>query len=112
MKARRHSEQNCEDFDKPNVVKIFNLNKFVDLKLTFVDGQIEMCKTVLCTNSVIFYMMLTQNFRKKDAAETRLFGDSYSQMLALMKAIHPPLLPNVLNCKMKDYRFSIGLKII
>ena len=112
MKARRHSEQNCKDFDGPNVVKIFNLNKFVDLKLTFVDGQIGMCKSVLCTNSIIFYMMLTQNFREKDAVEIRLFGDSYSQILALMKAIHPPLLPNVLNCKMNDHRFLIGLKII
>ena len=85
------SENECKDRNTTTNCAHVSLNKYADLKLVLADGQIDVCKSVLCANSVVFETMLTQNFMEKGACEIRLHDDQYSQMLALMTVIHPPL---------------------
>ena len=97
-----------------NVIKyadleIVNVTSYADLKLTFDDGQIGVCKAILCTHSIVFETMLTQNFKEKDANEIFLPEDDYSEILALMKAIHLPLQPKVIDGKIALVHWVFGI---
>ena len=112
MEAKKEFVEHDEDSnnsDKSSHTEIVNVTNYADLKLTFNDGQIGVCKAILCTHSIVFETMLTQNFKEKDADEIFLPGDNYSEILMLMKAIHLPLRPKVIDGKIALVQWVFGI---
>ena len=64
--------------------------RFADIVFVVEGRQLHANKTILSLWSPVFDAMLQGHFREKEAEEIRLPGKSFSELLELMRVLHPP----------------------